>query len=148
MTTQPPFDLVAAARDRRKEIARLRESLDREDAEIKAFLTAADSLSKKLAPATIAPPPATEGAPRRVGKAEVTEAAKALLLESRGEPITTGQVAQRLLSENFQFSGGSSPSSVVSAYLGQANDIIRAPGAGGWIARPSSWIDEEISKTL
>ena len=141
------IDVVGIARARRQEIARLRGSLDREDAELQAFLATADALARRLAPPTTAAAPGDAG-PRRVGKAEVIEIARILFREGKGKSITTGQVTQRLAGEGYQFTGESSPSSVVSAYLGQANDIVRNPEGAGWLPRRGSWIDQELEKLI
>lgn len=143
---QANFDLVAAAEARRAEIKLQRTALDVEDSELESFLRTAKTLAARLQPNSVARVRHRERVFQKATKADVIAAARTLLRKKN--PIRTGDVTAHMISEGFLFGGESSPSSVVSAYLSQAQELTRDASGTGWIAKTPEWIEKEIDKLM
>jgi hypothetical protein len=131
-----PVDIVARAKARREEIKDQKSKLDAEDADLAAFLATADRLAAQLGSdgdRGAATPPASK-TPLKAGKKEIVGAALALIKTRQGAAVQTREIVEQL--EGFGYSVGtasSSPSSIVSANLSQAEEMARSPDGNGWV---------------
>jgi len=130
------IDVIAAARHRLEEISKEIQGLNDEAKDLTAFLQTARRIELQMAPRQAAP--LTVDLPtaqaRKATKADVVEAARAMIRARNGALVRTGEVAGVLLAGGFKFGGEtSSPSSIVSADLSAAREIERSPDGNGWI---------------